>query len=282
MMSKISVFGGYGFVGSWFYNRHTKDSIRLDKYDYFPKTNNILSFISTVDNYNIKKNPYLDIDTNLMLLIELLENSKDKFGSDFVFNFISSWFVYGKTECPAKEDSYCNPTGFYSITKRAAEQMLISYCETFKIQYRILRLGNVIGVGDKKVSREKNALQYMVQQAALGNDIDYLYKGDFYRDFIDVRDCADAIHLVVTKGKTNQIYNIGNGRPVHINNTVLLAKNLAKSSSNISYIEVPEFHKIVQVKDMWLDVRKIESLGYSQKYSIENTIQWLVEHYQNE
>lgn len=281
-MNKVTVFGGHGFVGSEFVRRNADSVIVKDKHDYVPETNNILNFISTVDNYNIKKDPYLDINTNLVLLITLLENSKKKFGSDFVFNFISSWFVYGKTECPAREDSYCNPTGFYSITKRAAEQLLISYCETFGIKYRILRFSNIIGVGDKKVSRQKNALQYMVQQVAYENDIDYLYKGDFYRDFTDVRDCANAVKLVLESGNPNEIFNIGNGKPIHINNTVLLAKHIADSPSKISYIDVPEFHKIVQVKDMWLDTNKLNSLGYVQKYSIEDTLKWLIESYQNE
>ena len=49
--------------------------------------------------------------------------------SNTVFNFISSWFVYGKNnEIPFREDySQCNPTGFYSITKYCAEQLFKLY-----------------------------------------------------------------------------------------------------------------------------------------------------------
>ena len=54
-----------------------------------------------------------------------------------------------------KESDYCDPTGFYSITKRAAEQLIISYCNTFNLKYRILRLTNIIGENDKKVSSQK-------------------------------------------------------------------------------------------------------------------------------
>ena len=69
------------------------------------------------------------------------------------FFYATIHFVYGQTQMPATEESICNPTGFYSITKRAAEQLIISYCETYGIKYRILRLCNVYGIGDTKFSK---------------------------------------------------------------------------------------------------------------------------------
>jgi len=280
-MKNLSVFGGKGFVGSEFV-RQNPDVYVQDRLNYESKTNLVLDFISTVHNYNVYKNPYLDIDTNLCDLIEMLEHLRTTFGKDTEFNFISSWFVYGPTDCPAREDSYCNPKGFYSITKRAAEQLLVSYCETFGMNYRILRLANVIGVGDKKISRKKNALQYMIQQVAIGNDVDYLYRGDFFRDYIDVRDCARAIKLVLEKGMMNEIYNVGNGEPVNINDTVFLANEFGGEKSRISLMEVPEFHKKVQVRDMWLDITKLKKLGYEPLYSLEKSVRDLVEYYSNE
>src|SRR3990167_7803807 len=138
-MSIINVFGK-GFIGGEFCGRYGVISNGRD--DYYPKSPKILYFISTVDNYNIHTNPHLDIDTNLSLLIDVLENCRKEYGNEFEFNFISSWFVYGKVEIPAREDSPCFPTGFYSITKRCAEQLLISYCQTCNIPYRILRMSN--------------------------------------------------------------------------------------------------------------------------------------------
>ena len=115
-------------------------------------------------------------------MIKVLENIKNK--NNTTFNFISSWFVYGNTDLPAHEESYCDPRGFYSITKRAAEQLLISYCETYEIKYRILRLANVIGTGDKKVSKKKNALTYLINELKQDNAINLYSDGDLYRDYI--------------------------------------------------------------------------------------------------
>ena len=157
----------------------------------------------------------------------------------------------------------------------------MSYCETFNMKFRILRLSNVIGVGDKKISRKRNALQYMIQQVALGNKVDYLYREDSYRDYIDVRDCARAIKLVLDRGAMNEIYNIGNGIPRSINNAVFVANSMAGERSEIELMEPPDFHKKVQVKDMWLDTTKLKSLGYKPDYTFLDTIQNLLEHYSN-
>ena len=171
-MNMLTVLGGKGFIGGHLVDLLKKQNsqyIANEKLDYNVKTNDVISYISTVDNYNVFENPYIDIDTNLTGLIKLLESWRNRveYKQDFgCFNFISSWFVYGNEYGPnfsgnengpnrlgARETDRCDPKGFYGITKRAAEQLLISYCETYGLNYRILRLANVIGPGDKKVSK---------------------------------------------------------------------------------------------------------------------------------
>jgi UDP-glucose 4-epimerase len=207
---KIQVFGGKGFVGAE-YVKTNPDMIVNERDDYSVSldADEIVYFISTVTNYNVKTDPYIDIDTNLITLIKVLEQCKHK---NMVFNFISSWFVYGDTEMPAKETSYCNPTGFYSITKRCAEQLLISYCETFNIKYRILRLANVAGQGDKKASPQKNALQHMINELKAGRDVNVYDGGNLCRDYIHVSDLATA-HVLsldyLLEKKESLVVNLG-------------------------------------------------------------------------
>ena len=269
----INVLGGNGFVGSR-YRELTEDVVINAKYDYTVKDDSeVVYFISTVDNYNVHTNPYLDIETNLTTLVKTLESCKDK---NVTFNFISSWFVYGDVELPAKEDSYCNPRGFYSITKRTAEQLLISYCETFNIKYRILRLANVLGKSDYKVSKKKNALQYMINQVVDNEDISLYEGGIFYRDYIHVDDVVQAINLIIEKGNINEIYNIGNGETVFIKQALDYVKSKVNSTSKFGTMEIPKFHKTVQTKNMVLDISKLKSLGYTPKYDLFQTLDTLI------
>jgi len=275
-MGKISLFGA-GFIGGKFAETYPEETVVVDRGCKFAPTNNILYMRSTIHNYHPKDLDFFtDIDTNLFHFMEVVEANH---GKPFVFNLVSSWFVYGETPLPAKEDARCLPNGFYSITALAREQLLKSYCETFGVNYRILRLGNVIGVGDKKASPRKNALQWMVKELAQGRDVK-LYKGDGIRDFIDARDCVKAIHLILEKGELNTVYNVSNGEGVRISTLLETANRASGYKSNIGTMEVPGFHKTVQTSKMWMDVKKLKSLGYVKSHDIKTSVEELVKYYE--
>jgi nucleoside-diphosphate-sugar epimerase len=212
-------------------------------------------------------------------LIDVLDTCRKSNLGNITFNYVSSWFVYGKTnELPANENSICNPTGFYSITKRAAEQLLISYCQTFNINYRIFRLTNIIGVDDKKVSKKKNALQYMIN-CLKTNDTISLYDGGVrIRDYMDVYDACRAMKIAMDNSDVNQIVNISNSEPNKIGDLIYYAKEKLNSKSIIQTIPSSDFHKIVQIEDMWLDNKKLLSYGYKKEYSAIQAIDKILEY----
>jgi len=277
--NNISVFGASGFIGSNFCKLYENTNI-IKKESNIPISSEILYFISTVDNYNIHTDPYLDINTNLVKLVSVLEECKKlkNKGKQIIFNFISSWFVYGKTDqIPATETALCNPTGFYSITKHAAEKMLISYCETFGLNYRILRLTNIIGSGDNKASKKKNAIQHLITCLKTGEPIKIYDNGSNIRDLMDVTDCCRAIKCCIDNGPVNEIINISNAEPITIGEVLFYAKDKLQSTTSIESIETPEFHKIVQIKNMWLDNKKLLSYGYIPKTTVFESIDKILE-----
>jgi nucleoside-diphosphate-sugar epimerase len=275
MASELTVFGGKGFVGSAYirayYDQAVGNIVSInDKQDFTVYSKDVLYLISTVHNYNVFTNPTLDIDTNLIVLMRVLENwRKRPDAKDGVFNFVSSWFVYGQQAEPhnVSEDAICDPKGFYSITKRCAEQLLMSYCSAHNLKYRILRLANVIGPGDRKVSAQKNALQFMANKLMEGIDVDVYGEGTFYRDYIYVDDCARAIDIVLNKGKVNEVYNIGNGKTWDFITILAYLKIMLNSKSQLNHIEPKEFHKKVQIPSFYMDTKKIQALGYVPHYT---------------
>jgi len=258
----LSVFGGTGFLGTELVKRLNACNT---KFELVPRNSlvcaghKVIYLISTTDNYNIFSNPYLDIDTNLTHLMRVLEsNPQIK-----EFNFVSSWFVYGDQEkLPVKEDAICKPKGMYSITKRCAEELLESYCKTKGIAYRIFRMSNLYGVGDRGVSKKKNALQYLISKIKNNEPINLYFNGDFYRDYLRVDEAARAIVHCLDNSEINDILNIGRGIFQLFGDIIEKAIQLTDSISIVKSVDQPEFHKIVQTKNMCLDISKLKATGF--------------------
>lgn len=260
----ISVYGATGFVGSNFVSQYK--SIEIPRNERKPQSNEILYLISTTHNYHVFTDPTLDVKTNLLVLTETLK----ELPRDAVFNFVSSWFVYGEQHLPVPESMVKKPKGFYSITKSCAEDLVISYCKTHNIKYRILRLANVYGIGDKGASKKKNALQYLINKIKNDEEIELYHGGNFVRDYIHVKDACRAMNYIIQNGKTNEIYNIGSGQTYKFIDLMMKCYDMLEKEPKIRAVDPPEFHKIVQVKDMQLDISKLKNLGFSQEISIDN------------
>lgn len=296
-VDSLTVLGGHGFVGSNFV-RHMLTPVDVilplifinDKLDYTVTSPNVINFISTVHNYNVFDDPYVDIHTNLNVLIKTLESWRNYLiQNDHTdkgcYNFISSWFVYGDQYNPS-EDSFeipvggvpewarCEPKGFYSITKHCAEQLLISYCKTYNLNYRILRLGNVVGPGDPKVSERKNTLQYLINKLKVNEPVTIYNNGEFYRDYIHVSDCVKAIEMVINNGHLKEIYNIGNGKGWIFKDIIQYCKDQLGSTSEVNF----SFSQgqTNNVHSFYMNIDKLRSLGYSPSYQASSLYQSLV------
>ena len=270
----ISVYGGTGFVGNNFLTLFP-NTIQIQREQNEPLSDEILYLISTNHNYQVFDNPHLDINTNLNKLIDVLEACR-KSNRDITFNFVSSWFVYGKkTTLPVKETDECNPEGFYSITKYAAEKIVASYCNTFKIKYRILRLTNMIGENATGVSIKRNALQYLIETLSDDGEIKLYNDGSDIRDFMHVHDACRAIMKCIENSPIGETINISNAEPHTIGELVRHAQARMGGKGKIISVDPPDFHKVVQSKDMYLDNTKLLSYGYipsSDTYSVVNRI----------
>jgi nucleoside-diphosphate-sugar epimerase len=272
MKDEISIFGGTGFIGSRFCELSKRDCVKIARADRKPETKDALYFISTTSNYNVFSNTKIDIETNLIVLMEVLEEFKESGG---VFNFVSSWFVYGSTDLPARETAHCDPKGFYSITKYAAEKLLVSFCETFDIKYRILRLSNVYGASDKGVSKKKNALQFLINEMKHDRPIGLYENGNFYRDYLHVDDVCRAIDLCIDQAPVNTIINVGSGEKILFKDIIEIARSHLNSKSTIFEMDPPRFHSIIQVKDFYMDVSKLAALGFERQIGTKQGIEQL-------
>jgi len=280
-MSKHSVLG-VGFIGSAYCRMYPEESHPEARETLSPRHPDVLYSRSTTHNYNVLKPDTLklDVQTNLLHLLDVLPNVHG------TFNHLSSWFVAanagGHATQPAREDCACDPNGLYSTTKLASELVVRSYTQTAQIgvvpgpgAYRMLRLCNVIG-NDPRAGKQKNALEHLLRKVVAGEDIP-VYEGDNWRNYLHVDDVCRAIHLCITKGDLNTIYNIGAPQSVRLLDLVEYAIQRTKSTSKVYRVPVPPFHKVVQAPNFWMDTTKVRALGFAPEIDAYQAVERVLE-----
>jgi nucleoside-diphosphate-sugar epimerase len=274
-LAKISVFGASGFIGARFCALFPDESTAEERDAERPENDEILYLISTTHNYHVYDDLQVDIDTNLKRLMTVLEHCRDR---DVTFNFVSSWFVYGtQATLPVPESAICRPRGFYSITKKCAEDLLISFCKTFHKKYRVLRLSNVYGPGDK-FSKQKNALQYLIHRLVHDEPVELYRGGDLVRDYLHVDDVCRGIRLCVEKAALDEVTNIGSGEPSRLGDLIEYCRKSLGSESVVTSVEPPEFHTTVQARDFYMDVGRLKRLGFVPEIDIRRGLDDVMAH----
>ena len=274
-MNKFSVYAAIGFIGGTFCDLYPDDVIKIPREQREPASKDIIYFISTTTNHHVFKDLHKDIDTNLTVLMDVLDYCRDNdltfknnIFQGITFNFVSSAFVYGTDVIDAKEGDPCDPGGFYSITKRCAEQLLISFCKTFDIKYRIMRIANVYGE-DKTISSQKNVLKFLIGLLKEDKPITLYDDGMQLRDYMHVKDICRAMKMVIDEGEVNSIYNIAAGNPLPFKTIIERAKELIGSKSEIGFTPTPHFNKIAQANNYSVNVDKLRGLGFEPEISFD-------------
>ena len=133
-----------------------------------------------------------------------------------------SAYIYGKqTILPISEESPINPSNPYAQSKIICEQMCKYYAEVFSLDITILRPFNVYGP-----HQDKNFLIPEIIAQIKNKKKIYVNSLKPKRDFINVEDLIDAIIRSSRLIKGFQIYNIGSGSSLSVQNIIELIEEL--------------------------------------------------------
>lgn len=161
----------------------------------------------------IVKEPVETMLSNFLGMKYLLDYAKGQ-GTKRIL-YISSSEVYGekKGSEPYKEGQYgfidqLNPRNSYSVGKRAAETLCVSYADEYGVESVIVRPGHIYGpTASPHDNRVSSAWAY---QAARGENILMKSDGAQIRSYCYCLDCASAILKVLLSGENCKAYNISN------------------------------------------------------------------------
>ncbi|OGH30726.1 MAG: hypothetical protein A3B41_04940 [Candidatus Levybacteria bacterium RIFCSPLOWO2_01_FULL_37_26] len=237
---------------------------------------------STVDNYNVLTNPYIDVETNISSTIRLLELCKNLPKKPKIIYF-STFFVYGneydRTHNPLNEESKTEPLAIYPATKLCTESIIKLYSRLYKIPYLICRLTNVYDENEDFNNKKKGGLNFIIMQAVKGKLLSVYKGGNFLRDYIYLDDVISALKFLEEKNIANDTYLIGFGKAVLFKDMIDYLHEITGKKSQVTEIDPPEFHNAVGITDFVADTSKINSLGWNAKIDYKEGIKRIVERY---
>lgn len=193
------------------------------------------------------------------------------------FIFVSSGgTVYGVPGgIPIREDSPTNPICSYGICKLAVEKYLHMYHATRNLDYCVLRLSNLFGERQSSAMGQ-GLVNVLIRRAIRGEPVEIWGRGDVVRDYIYVKDAAEALVKAADHGGEHRVFNIGSGRGRTVLDVIESLELVLKTPIKRVFKPARAFDVPVNVLDISLAAAQ---LGWRPRTdwltAIESTCRWV-------
>ena len=220
-----------------------------------------------------------NVAATLNLLDEMLAHKVKQ------FVFSSSAAVYGEPQSTTINEAHpLAPINPYGRSKQMVEAILADYAKSDGLQFAALRYFNAAGADPEGRAGERHEpeshLVPLILQVAAGKRSAINIHGNNYptsdgtcvRDYVHVADLCDA-HLLSLRaleaGKTNLIYNLGNGQGYSVQQVIDAVKRVTGKSIPVTIGPRREGDPAVLVADA---TRAKQELGWHPQYADLDTI----------
>ena len=220
------------------------------------------------------EHPRKDLEQNTIATFNVLEamraNGIRRIG------FSSTGSVYG--ECPViptpEDGPFPIQTSLYGASKLACEGLLAAYAEGFDFQAYIFRFVSILG----ERYTHGHVFDFVKR---LTNDPSHLHilgDGHQRKSYLYVKDCMEAILTVIRNANEKvNIYNLGTDEYVEVNDSVRFICGKLDVTPEFTYAG-GERGWIGDNPFIYLDTKKVRSLGWEPKATIEEGVIKTVEY----
>lgn len=176
------------------------------------------------------------------------------------------------------ESTSLSPNSPYSASKAGADLLVRAYHETYGLPVNITRCSNNYG----PYQFPEKLIPLMIINALNDKKLPVYGDGLNVRDWLHVKDHCRAIDLVIHKGLSGEVYNVGgNNEYTNLNIVKLILGLLGKSDSLIEYVEDRLGHDRRYAIDATKITRELNwQPQYDFKTGIQETVRWYLENEQ--
>lgn len=257
MTSNVIVTGGAGFIGSHLvkrlvskkYNVFVIDNLSTGRIENLKEVKNKIFFLRSDlskrgkwENIFKKKikyvfhlaavadvvpsieNPVKYFNSNIISTLNILECIKKNKIKKIIYAASSSCYGIPK-KYPTNEKEKISTEYPYAYSKYAAEQLILHWSKVYKMKYISLRLFNVYGTKSRTSGTYGAMFGVFLTQKYNNKPLTIVGTGKQSRDFIYVSDVVDAFIKSANSRVNNEIFNVGNSKPIKIIDIVKLLKS---------------------------------------------------------
>ena len=194
--------------------------------------------------------------------------------------YVSSGEIYGEgdggvfTEKSSGYIDILSPRSCYPSSKRAAETLCAAYCQEYGTEIVIARPCHTYG--PFFTESDNRVYAQFIRNVLNGEDIVMKSKGEQYRSWLYVADCAAALLMLLMKGVSGEAYNVADSQS---NITIRqLAEQVASIGGQQVVFDIDEQQgNTTPITRAVFATDKLNSLGWAPRFGIEEGLQHTVE-----
>lgn len=184
--------------------------------------------------------------------------------------YVASSSCYGvPSTYPTPETAPADPRYPYALTKYLGEQLAMHWARVYQLPAVSVRFFNVYGPRARTSGTYGAVFGVFLAQLLAKEPLTIVGDGEQTRDFTFVADVVDALIAVAESDKVGEIYNVGSGQPVSVNE---LVRQLGSPPS----VQIPK--RPGEPDCTWADIGKIRrELGWEPKVSFADGVRVMLE-----
>lgn len=307
---RIVVTGGAGFVGSNVVRRLLAEQARVIVLDDFytgddhnlPAGESNLEVIrGSVTDYDMvrdvtrgaslvfhlaarniivsTRNPREDYEVNIGGTLNVLMAARELKIPRVVYS--SSTSVYGNPRyLPINEDDLTNMLSPYAVSKYAGENYCKAFYESYGLSSAVVRYSNVYGTAQRPDNPYCGVVSKFFESAMKGEPLKIHGDGEQTRDFTYIDDTVEATILAGISPKADgQVYNVGTGREVTVNQLARLIIEITGAPVEPAYVDRRDIdnirRRVVNIEKIRRELRWVPT--FTIEHGLRRTYQWLLE-----